>query len=169
MLPSGAFYQRCREAVNPQRGTFRKTGLGWVASFPKPLPCLVPRGLSLAAKVVGAQGRKGRGKPLSFLFPVIPRVLVPNFSCWARLLATEIEAPEEAAAFWPWFFSQGGRILVSFSFCIYLMVIINWNSAHKTLKKNLPNLQLYCMTMLLQRANEFEIVLLEPVKTYEDL
>ena len=62
MLPSGAFYQRCREAVNPQRGTFRKTGLGWVASFPKPLPCLVPRGLSLAAKVVGAQGKKGRGK-----------------------------------------------------------------------------------------------------------
>ena len=42
--------------------------------------------LSLAAKVVGAQGRKGRGKeerrvsPLFSPFPVIPRVLVPSFS-----------------------------------------------------------------------------------------
>ena len=38
--------------------------------------------LSLAMKVVGTQGRKGRGeeeRPLSFLLSVIPRVLVPSF------------------------------------------------------------------------------------------
>ena len=42
--------------------------------------------VSLAAKVVGAQGRKGRGKdavsPLLFLLPVIPRVFVPSLSCF---------------------------------------------------------------------------------------
>ena len=58
--------------------------------------CLVPRRLSLAAKVLGAQGSKGRDSLLSpsrGSSSARPQFLVLR----ARLLATEIEAPEEEA------------------------------------------------------------------------
>ena len=58
--------------------------------------CLVPRRLSLAAKVLGAQGSKGRVSLLStsrVSSSARPQFLVLR----ARLLATEIEAPEEVS------------------------------------------------------------------------
>ena len=54
--------------------------------------------LSLEAKVVGTQGRKGRGKEDSPLFFLLPSRARPQFLVLrARLLATEIEAPEKEA------------------------------------------------------------------------